>query len=217
VSWPPPGPDEPYYAPGWPAERSRTDSLAIASLVTAVVGLGVVGIGLGIGALARQRRHGFRGRGLALAGIVVGSAWTVVVIVIAVLAVLVNNGSRPLEPDVASARDANAIQLVAGNCLDPLPADGDLAVVHVVPCHDLHAAQVVSEFAFAPDAVWPGQAAADRRVALACEVSAADTAAGLVPVAWAPTASSWADGDRTGLCLLHRADGTRLTGTLVGG
>jgi len=214
---PPAGLDEPYYAPGWAPERPRTDPLAIASLLTAVIGLGVVGIGLGIAALARQGRPGLRGRGLALAGIIVGSAWTVAVVVIAVSAALVHNGSGALDPDVTSARDANAIQLVAGNCLDPLPAHGDLTVVHVVPCRELHAAQVVSEFAFDPDTVWPGQAAANRRVALACEVSAAETAAGLAPVTWAPTARSWADGDRTGLCLLHRTDGTRVTGSLVTG
>ncbi|UZN03939.1 DUF4190 domain-containing protein [Cellulomonas sp. S1-8] len=75
------GPGQPY---GW-APPQPTDGLAVASLVTSVGGLvllagatGPIGIGLGIGALARIRRTGARGRGMAIAGIVVGAVATVV-------------------------------------------------------------------------------------------------------------------------------------------
>jgi hypothetical protein len=71
--------------PGPVAERatvSRVDGLAIASLVVSVSspmtsGLGApVGVGLGVAALRRIGRTGARGRGLAIAGIVVGSLVT---------------------------------------------------------------------------------------------------------------------------------------------
>ncbi|MBC7550385.1 MAG: hypothetical protein H7269_05725, partial [Cellulomonas sp.] len=124
-------------------------------------------------------------------------------------------GPPPSPAHVAAPRDVHARQLVTGNCLDPLPDDGEIDTVRVVPCADPHAAKVISQYAFEPDAVWPGQAAADRRVATACEVSVAETGAGLAPLTWAPTEQSWDDGDRTGLCLLHRADGAPLTETLV--
>ena len=202
-------PDEPFYAPGWHTPRPPTDPLAIASLATAV-GLGPVGVGLGIAALVRIRRLGRRGRGLALAAIAVGAVWTLVALVIAGAAVMLAIGSRPLPHDVPRAQDAHARQLVAGDCVDPLPADGDIDVVHVVPCAKPHAARVISQYAFEPDAVWPGQAAADQRVATACELSAAESAAGLTPLTWAPTAESWRHGDRTGLCLIHNPAGTPL-------
>lgn len=208
-------PDEPYYAPGWQPPRPPTDGFAIASLVTAVVGLGLVGVGLGIAALARIRRKGTRGRGLAIAGIALGTVSTLVVVGLSTLAVSAFLGTRPLPSDVAEAREVHARQLVTGNCLDPLPEDGEIDDVRVVPCADPHAARVISQYAFDPDALWPGQAAADRRVATACQLSAAETGAGLVPVTWAPTEESWDAGDRTGLCLIHRADGAPLTTPLI--
>lgn len=208
-------PDEPYYAPGWQPARRPTDAFAIAALVTGVLGLGLVAVGLGVAALVRIGRNGTRGRGLAVAGVVLGTIGTLVVAGLVAVAVNGFLGTRPLPPDVTDARDAHARQLVTGNCLDPLPDDGEVDEVRVVPCADPHAAQVISQYEFGSDAVWPGQAAADRRVATACQVSAAETEAGLTPVTWAPTEQSWEDGDRTGLCLLHRADGTLLTGSLL--
>lgn len=207
--------DEPYYAPGWQTPRPPTDGFAIASLVTALVGLGLVAVGLGIAALVRIGRNGSRGRGLAIAGIVIGAVGAVVVIVLGAVAVTAVLGSRPLAADVDSPREVRARQLVTGNCLDPLPDDGEVDTVRVVPCADPHAAQVISQYEFGSDAVWPGQAAADRRVATACQISPAETEAGLTAVTWAPTEQSWENGDRTGLCLLRRADGTPLTETLV--
>jgi len=202
VSQPSPAqPDEAFYAPGWQPPRPPTDGLAIASLVTAAVGLGLVGVGLGVAALVRIGRLGTRGRELAIAGIAVGAVWTLVVVAIGAVTIGTALEARPLPSDVPTARNAHARQLVTGNCVDPLPADGMIDVVRVVPCAEPHAAQVISQYVFDPDAVWPGQAATDRRVATACELSAAELKAGLTPVTWAPTADSWTRGDRTGLCL----------------
>jgi len=207
---------EPYYAPGWSqAPRRRTDGLAVASFVTAVIGLGLVGIGLGIAALVRVRRGLAEGRGLALAGIAIGAVWTAVEIVVVVSMVTSSLASRPLPLTVDGPRDAYATQLVTGHCLAQLPDDGDVGRVEVVPCDRPHAAQVVSEFRFEPGAVWPGQSGANARVAAGCELSRAETDAGLSRVTWAPTVDSWQDGDRTGLCVAVLADGT--TGSLLDG
>lgn len=207
---------EPYYAPGWSiAPRKRLDPLAVASFVTAVVGLGVVGIGLGVAALLRMRRGRTTGRGLAVAGVAIGAVWTVVQAVVVVSLVSAFLAARPLPLDVEGPRDAHAGQLRTGHCLAALPDDGAVGRVDVVPCGDRHAAQVISEYRFAPDAVWPGQAGADARVAVGCELSRAETDAGLDVVTWAPTERSWDDGDRRGLCVAHRDGG--LTGSLLDG
>ncbi|GAA2721606.1 DUF4190 domain-containing protein [Cellulomonas aerilata] len=210
-------PHEPYYAPGWgaPAPRPRTDGLAVASFVTAVVGLGLVGIGLGLGALVRIRRGVRQGRGLALAGIAIGVVWTVVEVVVVVGLVSAALANRPLSLAVDGPRDAYATQLVTGHCLADLPADEAVGRVPVVPCDEPHAAQVVSEFRFAPDAIWPGQDDADALVAAGCELSTGELEAGLGAVTWAPTPGTWEDGDRTGLCVAHRD--APFTGSLLDG
>lgn len=216
MSYQPLAAPEPYYAPGWPTGPTRRlDGLAVASFVTAVVGLGVVGIGLGLVALRRIRRGTTTGRGLARAGVAIGVVWTVVQVVVAASLLGAWLASRPLPPAVDAPLEAHVGRLATGHCLGALPDDGAVGRVEVVPCEQPHAAQVISEFRFAPDAVWPGQDGANARVAIACELSEAEVEAGVELVTWAPTERSWDDGDRTGLCVAHRDGG--LTGSLLDG
>jgi Domain of unknown function (DUF4190)/Septum formation len=211
----PTAPEEPYYAPGWPAARRRTDGFAVASFVTAVIGFGLVGVGLGIVALGRIRRGVTVGRGLAVAGVVIGLVWTLVQAVVVGSLVQGWLRSRPVPLAVDDARSAWVTQLATGHCLADLPDDGPLGEVEVVPCAERHGAQVLSDYRFAPDAVWPGQDQAAARVATACQLTEAETEAGLATVAWVPTEASWADGDRTGLCVAHMPGG--FTGSLLDG
>lgn len=107
----------------------------------------------------------------------------------------------PLPPEVGAARTADAVQLVTGHCLESLPDHGEVARVRLVPCGDEHEAEVLSQYAFRADDVWPGQDAAHGRVANACPLTAPMIEAGVTAVTWAPTSASWERGDRTGLCL----------------
>ncbi len=207
---------EPYYAPGWPTTpRRRLDGLAVAAFVTATIGLGVVGIGLGLVALRRIRRGATTGRGLAVAGIAIGAVWTTVQVVVAASLVSAWLATRPLPVTVDGPQSAHVGRLVTGHCLAGLLDDGPVDSVDVVPCDQPHAAQVISEFRFVPDAVWPGQAGANARVAIGCELSESEQEAGLEVVTWAPTEESWEDGDRTGLCVAHHA--AAFTGSLLDG
>ncbi len=171
---------------------------------------------LAVIALRRIASRHTRGRGLAIAGAVLGVLGTVALAVGVTVAVLTALATRPLPLDVPAARDARAQQLVTGNCLAALPADGPVGTVRVVPCAEPHEAQVVSEFSFAANAVWPGQQAADARVARACVLEDAEVVAGVRTVTWSPTERSWADGDRVGLCLAV-VDGGGVTGSFLDG
>ena len=178
--------------------------------------LGPVALALGLVALRRIATHGTRGRGLAVAGVVLGAVGTLALVGVVVAGLLTAQAQRPLPADVTSARDAHAGQLVTGSCVGELPADGSVGVVRVVPCAQEHEAQVVTQLDFDPDAVWPGQAAADARVARACVLDASEVAAGVRPVTWAPTEQGWARGDRRGLCLAV-VDGGGVTGSFLDG
>ncbi|MBO0901414.1 DUF4190 domain-containing protein [Cellulomonas sp. zg-ZUI199] len=93
------------YPPPYPGAPVPTDGMAVASLVTSVGGLvvlcgltGPVGLGLGIAALPRIRRSGARGRGMAIAGIVVGAIGTAVLVaVVAMVAAMVQWGQSQAE------------------------------------------------------------------------------------------------------------------------
>lgn len=208
--------DEPYYAPGWEAPTVPVDRLAVVSVVAGALGTGPVAVVLGVLARRRVRARARRGGRLALIGIALGVlgtlAWTGVV----VGAALTARTERPLAGDVDAPRDVHARQLVTGSCLDELPADGHVDTVTVVPCAQEHAAQVLTQYAFAEAAIWPGQQGADALVASACALSPAETEAGVRAVTWAPTERSWERGDRTGLCLAT-VDGGGLTGSFLDG
>jgi hypothetical protein len=184
------------------------------SLVAGILLIGPVAVVLAVLALRRIGRRGTRGRGLAVAGLVLGAIATLATVGAVVVGVLTWSGTRPLASDVDSARDAHAQQLVTGNCLASLPPDGRVDTVRVVPCADPHAAQVVTVFEFSQEALWPGQRAADARVARSCVIDQAELDAGVTAATWAPTERSWARGDRTGLCLAV-VDGGSVTGSFL--
>ena len=186
--------------------------MAIWSLVTGILLIGPAALLLAVLALRRIARRGTRGRGLAIAGGALGAIGTVALVAALVVGVLTWMGTRPLPADVGTARDAHAQQLVTGNCLAALPADGHVDTVRVVPCADPHGAQVITVYEFSGDALWPGQLAADSRVARSCVLDQTEVDAAVTTAAWAPTEQSWARGDRRGLCLavVEQRDGHRL-------
>ena len=142
--------------------------------------------------------------GLAWAGIALGLATSLTAIAVTVALLRGGAATRALPADVSAPQDAHARQLVLGNCLAELPDDGAVTTVRVVPCGDPHEAQVVARTDFSTDSVWPGQDGADAKVSRVCvpAVLADDVdPAGIELSVWTPSEDSWAEGDRTGLCL----------------
>lgn len=92
-------PGAPYGAAAYPA--ATTNGLAIASFVCSLLGLGLVGVVLGHIALGRIARTGEGGRGLAIAGLVIGYL-SIVLAIIAILAVVLVTGSILHSADVVT-------------------------------------------------------------------------------------------------------------------
>ena len=91
-------------AGGYPPARTETNGMAIGALVCSIAGLAtcalssVVGVVLGIIALNQIKRTGQQGRGMALAGVVIGGVVTALVVIGLIVYViffvwLVNEGS----------------------------------------------------------------------------------------------------------------------------
>jgi hypothetical protein len=231
-----------YPQPQWGNPQPPMDGLAIASISTSGAGIftmgitGPVGIGLGIASLRKIRRTGARGRGLAWAGIAVGTVMTLFIAGFIVLVSLGNSWSSnvstgPFTTSPApSKKSQDTIGYLAfderlwpGDCLEILPA-ADLVDVAFVDCGAPHAAEVLAyeDFRVAPTA------SADETAAVFADCS--DLASSAAPGAlmnqvassdvWAPSDADWADGVRSGYCLLVSSPGTltgsALDGTLVG-
>ncbi len=121
-----------------------------------------------------------------------------------------------LEPDVSSSTSASVSQLVVGNCLEDVSGSGSVGEVDVVPCSDDHGAQVVGSTTFT-DGDFPGQDTLVTQTTAICSpdlVTSGDVPADdLSLVVWTPSEDSWADDDRTGLCIAVVEGG--LSGSLL--
>lgn len=99
--YPPPGMMPPYYYPGYQARR--TNGMSVAALVCGICGFiylipGLLGIIFGIVAIRqinRDKTNSTDGKGMAIAGIVVGAVWFVLYAVIIALVITLsdNQGS----------------------------------------------------------------------------------------------------------------------------
>jgi len=238
--YPPAAPGYGYPQPTWGNPQPPMDGLAIASISTSGAGIltmgvtGPVGIGLGIASLRKIRRTGARGRGLAWAGIAVGILMSL--FIVGFIALVVISGRSQWGSDVStgsfttstapSEHSQDAVGYLAfderlwpGDCFEVLPA-ADLLDLAFVDCATPHAAEVLAyeDFRVAPTA------SADETAAVFADCS--DVAASAAPAAmmaqsassdvWAPSDADWADGVRSGYCLLVSSPGT-LTGSALDG
>lgn len=107
---------------------------------------------------------------------------------------------------VDQAMEVSARRLDVGHCVGDLPADGAVSRVQVVPCDQPHAAEVVGVHTLT-DGEWPGEDVVRTQVENACEMDNAQREGGFQAVVWSPSAGSWSQGDRRGLCLAWHGDG----------
>jgi hypothetical protein len=181
---PPPGwqPDPAWPAPppGWQLWLPEPASgLAITSLVLGILGfLGITaaaGVILGIVALTRVRARLQRGKGLAIAGIVVSAAWIVLFAILIIAAAVTytplpqNSSSGPASSaQVRHRGSVDVFSLRVGQCFDNPPGQApDVNTVPVLACTRPHNAQVFAEFSVRGGA-YPGLAALQRRATSGC-------------------------------------------------
>jgi hypothetical protein len=116
-----PGAGYPY--PG-PAAPRRYDGVSIAALLTGLVGLAVVPIVLGVLGLGRTRRNGTAGRGMAIAGIVLGGLQVVLYAVIGVL-IVIGFGMHADRIDTLRSDCAGGDMAACDTLFDEAPAGSD--------------------------------------------------------------------------------------------
>lgn len=143
---PPPGgtqpygtqPYEPYGYPGhpyppypypYPYPVPRTNALAIASLVCAFL-FAPLGIVFGHLSLSQIRRSGEDGRGLALAGLVIGYVVTIAAILAVVAATLLFAWAARVVRESSDPGGAGIPRYHASAPLDPTPLAPGLTVAH---------------------------------------------------------------------------------------
>jgi hypothetical protein len=144
--WLPAGPAVGYpggYGPPPPAERPL-NSLAVVGFVLSLVCPSPISAGVSIAGLVSARRTGERGRGLAIAGLVI-SAVLVLLVVVGVVLVASAGAERDASGRVTEAGSVSLDSLRTGDCIPKEPGTV-VRSVDVIPCSTTHWGQVLATY-----------------------------------------------------------------------
>ncbi|MFD4377422.1 DUF4190 domain-containing protein [Streptomyces sp. NPDC058486] len=149
-----PGPYGPY---GQPA--ATTNGLAVGSLVSGIVCcLPPLGLVLGVFSLRQIKKRGQGGKGMAVAGIVLSSISTLLV-VLGLVTGQIQEGVSAFRDGMREAASARMpMELRTGECFLDDTEDGDYTLgVQVVDCAEPHDAEVTGRFEVTGFDAWPGE------------------------------------------------------------
>ncbi len=205
--------------------------MAIAAFVLGLLGVAILGVIFGIVALKRIGTTHQRGKGLAVAGIVLSAAWVAVGVVLLVVAGSLLGNSTPKSPGVAASLSPGASQsvdpftLTTGDCFDnPTPTAGQTQTVTTVvqtSCTDAHNAQIFATFNVSGSpASYPGDAKMHSLASSGCtsrvqaSLDGSKLTASMSIRFLYPLQDSWAGGQRTISCIVYNPTPT-LTSSLL--
>ncbi len=206
-----PGPPQgysPYAAPGPPS--SGTNGFAVASFVLGLIGGVLLSVIFGIIALSQIRRRGQRGRGFAIAGLVLSGVWVVVVIGI-VIAGAMQSANRSSTGRITKSGSISIFSLKVGDCFQNPAGNSQLSVntVTAVPCTTAHNAQTFAAFPATGGSSYPGNAAMVRQASKGCRARVSGNLDmskiknSMTLRFLFPEQQSWTDGHRTVTCLVE--------------
>lgn len=190
--------------PGGPPPGSGgTSSLAVIGFVLSLVGGLLLSAVLCIVALNRIPQHKQRGKGLAIAGLVISGLWLVGI----GLAIVFSDGgepSRDASGQVTATQTTRPDKLRVGDCVTSLK-EGDVKDLQVQPCEQPNGGKVFAVFEL-PTGKWPGLAAVQADAEKGCTdrfKALQQPAAEPSDVFFLhPVEKGWALGDRGTSCLL---------------
>ncbi|WP_327639481.1 DUF4190 domain-containing protein [Kribbella sp. NBC_00482] len=204
-----------------------TNGLATAALVTGLGGfvIGVsapVAIGLGIAALVQISRRPQEGKGMAIAGLVMGALVTLgyTLLIVLVIALGTSSDDSYSAPDPVSSSNSGPTayvdELTVGECFDEGSEEDEVVRQ---PCADAHDGEVVAIVSL-PGTTYPGDSAINKAADRACAppfgtyVGKSRDQSELYLDWWTPSKGAWDDGDHRVLCAAFGPDDDKLTGTV---
>ncbi|WP_165969182.1 DUF4190 domain-containing protein [Actinomadura sp. KC06] len=221
-----------------PSYEGKTNGAAIAAFVTGLLGcFGVLGIIFGIVALKQIGERGGKGRGLAIAGIILSCLW----IVAGVAGFLLRGsdsgsstsddpgGGRPTTA-VTKPEKVDALKMKLGDCINDdsgatttaTAEPVEVETVKVVPCSGPHDGEVLAVFKL-PGDMLPSENQLRRLAEEGCDkritskIRRDPAGASLATSYYYPTLESWTSGDRNVTCVAVSAtEGKKLTRPIRG-
>jgi hypothetical protein len=155
-----------YSQPGYGAPWQQPlpppmDGFSIAALVLGIVPIFPLAFIFGIVGIVRTKNKQRRGRGLAIAGLILSILWGIGIIVAIVLAATgaigPNHVDRNANGDVSHQQRVSPTALKQGDCLQtPSATSTEVNLITVMPCSVLHNGQDIGEVTL-PKGSYPGR------------------------------------------------------------
>ncbi|WP_460628148.1 DUF4190 domain-containing protein [Intrasporangium mesophilum] len=200
-----------------------TNGLAIAAFICGLLGFVLPAFILSLISLRKLKRHGRtqKGRGLAIAGLVLASLWVALIIALWAFATPSSAGRAPQRDSggqVTAAGKVEVGQLQAGDCFDGI-TEGTIERVTVRPCREPHEAQLALVTTL-PPGTFPGADEASDQAEQLC-LARADAAVAedrlddvsLVTL-YPNTDRAWRT-DRSVMCVVTPSDKQPTTGSVL--
>jgi Septum formation/Domain of unknown function (DUF4190) len=226
---PPAGPGA---APGWAAEPTpggrgyrgsgtgQTSGWAVASFILGIFAVVPLSVIFGFVALQKIRRLGQRGKGLAIAGLILSLVW-VGVFVAASLASNSTATRQSATGKITHRGDLGVFALATGDCFDNPTDTQDIESVTAIPCTQPHDSQVFAKFDLSgDDDAYPAPDALNKLADTGCNsrtgsIDKPKTTAAMTIRVLFPEQDAWANGQRTVSCLIVNPKPTLTTSLLT--
>jgi len=192
---------------GPPPQQQTTSGFAVAALIFGIIGGILLSVIFGIIALGKTKPGGQKGRGMAIAGLVLSALWAVI---FAIVTVLVVNA----EPTI------RATEVEVGDCINAPPEDmARVTSLPEVECSQPHEGEVYA-IVKVTDSDFPGQSVLETEYRNQClpelesYAPAATTDPDISISILYPTQETWDQGDRDVVCIATTED--KRTGSIKG-
>jgi Septum formation/Domain of unknown function (DUF4190) len=175
-------------------QAQTTSGFAVASLVLGILGACLLSIPFGILGLMRTKPGGQKGRGMAIAGLVLSGLWLA-----AVVAAIVGGA-------FSSTHTTSVRNIRTGDCWADLPVGNRIKEVNTTSCDRPHSAEVVGVLtmkggSFPPQSVLDEYRQKCRSALSSYSSTALDDSSGISLAFMPPTQQSWNKGDREMVCI----------------
>jgi hypothetical protein len=203
-------PYPPYGVAGQPPQSGKISGWAVASFVLGLLSVVILSVIFGFIALSRIKRLGQRGRGLAIAGLVLSGLW-ILVIILAVIAANTGKATRSATGLITHSGRINAFSLNVGDCFDNPAGAQTVNNVTAIPCTQPHNAQIYAKFKLTgSDFSYPGAAVVAQTARSGCNarigsVNKSMTTSTMSVRILLPEKAAWISGKRTVSCMVVNA------------
>lgn len=222
---PPYGQTGPYgqaMQPGVPPQQQGTNGFAIASLIFGILGGILFAVIFGIVALTQIPKRNQKGKGMAVAGLVLSGVWLLICGVGAAVGLFADSNKSGEPSSVLPKLPAATKNLKVGDCINGLLSQDMNKELRrnppAVDCAEAHEGEVFAVVTMS-GGTFPGDTAVQDRAESGCSGDALsayapdDKTKDLEIYYLFPTSSSWALGDRDITCLVVN-EKAKLTGSL---